>query len=71
MNDKLVDCDLCNTAGTLKKIPANIAVQYRDNSVGKIVDEFIKETKEEVALEKEKLSSEEYNKWFIFYYSYQ
>jgi putative FmdB family regulatory protein len=60
MSEKLTDCELCMTEGTLKKIPSSIAVQYKENNVGKIVDEHIKEAKEELALEKEQILKEEY-----------
>lgn len=60
MSEKLVDCDTCKTAGSLKKIPAAIAIQYKDKSVGKIVDEHIREAKEELEKEKERILSEEY-----------
>ena len=60
MSEKLTDCELCDTAGSLKSIPAAIAVQYKDNAAGKIVDDHIREAKEELAAEKERLTSQDY-----------
>lgn len=60
MSERLTDCELCDTLGSLKKIPTAIATQYRDNSTGKIVDDHIREAKEELAAEKEKLTTQDY-----------
>ena len=60
MSEKLTDCELCDTLGSLKKIPAAIAVQYKDKTTGKIVDEHIREAKEELAAEKQKLTTQDY-----------
>lgn len=60
MSERLTDCEACNTAGSLKKIPAAIAIQYKDNKSGKFIEDYIKEAKEEVSVEKEKMAKEEY-----------
>ena len=60
MSERLTYCEKCDTLDSLSKIPANIAVQYRDNKSGKLVEEYIRETKQEVAEEKERLKTEDF-----------
>jgi putative FmdB family regulatory protein len=60
MDEKLTDCQLCMTVGSLKRVPSAIAVQYKENNVGKIVDDHIKEAREDLESEKQKILKEEY-----------
>lgn len=60
MSERLTCCEKCDTIDSLVKVPNNIAVQYRNNKVGKIVEEYIKEAKEEVKQEKETLKQREH-----------
>lgn len=60
MSERLTYCESCDTLDSLLKIPANIAVQYRDNKSGKLVEDYIKEAKQEVAEEKQRLKTEEF-----------
>lgn len=60
MSERLTHCEKCDTIDSLVKIPSSIAVQYRDNKAGKVVDDYIKEAKEEVKQEKETLTSRDY-----------
>lgn len=62
MSERLTSCEKCDTIDSLVKIPSSIAVQYRDNKTGKVVDDYIKEAKEEVKQEKEALTSRDYEK---------
>lgn len=60
MGERLTNCQSCDTIDSLVKIPNSIAVQYRDNTKGKIVDDYIREAKEEVRQEKETLKTRDY-----------
>ena len=60
MSERLTYCDNCDTMDSLIKIPANIAIQYRDSQVGKVVDDYIEEAKESLREEKQRASKEEY-----------
>lgn len=60
MSERLTDCDKCDTLNSLVKIPVSIAVQYRDNKTGKIVNDYIEEAKDLLREEKEKISKEEF-----------
>ena len=60
MSERLTYCESCNTIDSLVKVLTPINTQYKDNSVGKVVEEYIKETKEELLVEKEKLLKEKY-----------
>ena len=61
MNERLTDCKQCNTIESLVKIPNQIAVQFRDSEVGKIVDSYIEEAREELGRQKEKLQEQDWN----------
>jgi len=60
MTERLTYCDNCDRVDSLIKVPANIAVQYRDNQVGKVVDDYIREAKDSLQEEKQRISKEEY-----------
>ena len=61
MNERLTDCTLCNTIESLIKIPHQISTQFRDREVGKVVDSYIEEAKEEVREEKRRLQEQDWN----------
>ena len=48
MSERLTNCEKCDTLDSLTKIPSSIAIQYRNKETGKVVDDYIKEAKEEV-----------------------
>ena len=60
MSERLTDCEKCNTIDTLNKIPAKIATQYKDKEVGKTVDNYIEEAKQEVREEKSRLKEQDW-----------
>lgn len=60
MNEKLTDCETCESKNTLKKLPTAIAISYKENTTGKIVDEHIREAKEEFEIEKQRLKNQDY-----------
>jgi len=62
MTERLEHCDSCNNKNCLKKVPTSIAVQYRDNKVGKVVNDYIKEAKEEIQNSKDELLKQEFEK---------
>lgn len=45
---RLMDCILCSAESSLERIPSNIASVIYKNSDGKIVREYIEDTKSEV-----------------------
>ena len=61
MKEKYTYCNLCEKE-TLVKVysPIRKKKQMRDKKVGDVVHEYIKDTKEEVKQEKERLKKEEY-----------
>lgn len=56
---KLADCELCNTVRSLERIPCNTVTVRFKSSNGKLVKEYIEETKREVEEYKRELKSEE------------
>ncbi len=63
MTEDLDCCILCNTTGSLTKIPSQILTPVRPEASpapppGAIVDKYIREAKQEIKLEKEKLTKE-------------
>jgi len=60
MSEKMTDCETCKSKDTLVKIPTLITTQYKDSAAGKIVDEHIKEAKEELEAEKQRLQHQDY-----------
>jgi len=60
MAERLTDCEKCNTINSLVKVPAKISTQYKDSEVGKIVNEYIEEAKEEVNEEKRRYKEQEW-----------
>ena len=62
MSERLINCEKCDIFDLLMKIPSSIAIQYRNKETGKVVDDYIKEAKEEVRQEKENLKTRDYEK---------
>ena len=66
MSEKLTDCDSCETDDSLKRVPSQFFVKQNniDNNkkTGDIVNEFIKDTTEELKQEKKELKNRELNK---------
>ncbi len=66
MSEKLQDCDLCEAEGSLERLPSQFFVKQshiNDNKkTGDIVNEFIKDTTEELKQEKRELKNRELNK---------
>ena len=66
IHDLLQNCDKCEVQETLIRVPSlvhNISIKQgpkTKKAVGSIVNKFIKDTKEEIKQEKEKLSKEKY-----------
>lgn len=60
MDERLTDCEHCDTIETLIKIPSSISVHYKNNEAGKIVDEYIKDVKKEIEEEKNRMKEQEY-----------
>lgn len=62
MDERLTDCEKCNTIGSLAKIPWRPITNYRnERAEGKVVKDYIETAKAEVAAEKERLRSEEWD----------
>ncbi len=60
MSERLTDCEKCNSIDVLIKVPHSFAVKFKENNVGKIVDEHIEEAKREVEEEKRRLTQQEW-----------
>lgn len=60
MSERLTDCEYCDTIESLVKVPSSIATHYKNNETGKIVDDYIKEAKQEVEEEKNRMKEQEY-----------
>ena len=66
MNEIAVDCEICAAKESLLKVPYNVFVVKKTNSnesrkePGKMVNEIISETKEELKREREMLSQREW-----------
>ena len=66
MSEKKEDCEVCDNKTTLKKLPSQFTTTKGDTTcqvsqVGDVVRRSIKDTKDELKQEKEKLSNEFYN----------
>lgn len=61
MSDRLTDCEICSTIGTLNRVPIAVSVQYREQDTGKVVHEYIEQTKKEIDSEKEFLKTREWS----------
>lgn len=61
MGERLTDCAHCNTIESLTRIPHQISTQFKDKEVGKVVDSYIEEAKEEVRIEKRRLQEQDWN----------
>tara|TARA_Y100001963_G_C6583022_1_gene354366 strand:+ start:179 stop:430 length:252 start_codon:yes stop_codon:yes gene_type:complete len=62
MSERMTDCQKCHKTKVLFKIPClseNAVHVERERKVGKLVDEHIRDAKEEVRKEKKKLKSVE------------
>ena len=60
MSERLTDCLQCNTIDTLIRVPNSVAIQFKNNEVGKVVDSYIDEAKQEVEEEKKRLKQQEW-----------
>ena len=61
MSEKLEQCEKCGDENSLKKLPLfpiNLNKNKKKKKVGEVVEQYIKDTKEEVKEEKEKLKKE-------------
>lgn len=61
MSERLTHCEQCNTIESLVKIPHQIATQFKDKEVGKVIDSYIEEAKEEIREEKRRLQEQDWN----------
>ena len=58
MSEKLEQCEKCGVENSLKKLPlfpVNLNKSKKKKKVGEVVEQYIKDTKEEVKEEKERL----------------
>ena len=63
MSETKENCEICDTTGTLKKIPSNfrlVPTIKKPKKVGSMVDASIKEFRQELEQEKHKLKNEFY-----------
>lgn len=60
MNERLTDCEYCDTIETLVKVPSSIAVHYKNKEAGKVVGDYIKDAKQEIEEEKNRMKEQEY-----------
>ena len=63
IHDKLTDCTICETVGSLVRIPSMMGIPFKVPSkkrAGELVDSYIKETKREVEETKKRLKEKEY-----------
>ena len=60
IDDKKTDCNACETMDSLKRLPSkfNLYKQEKNNKVGNLVNQSIKEFREDLELEKGKLRNE-------------
>ena len=64
MKEKIVDCDKCNTKGSLERLPsyANIVVnktqEQKNKKPGQIVNQFIEDAKKDTKAQKQELAKE-------------
>ena len=54
-------CELCEESGCVFRIPQMPSVTIVKEKAGKIVKEYIEDTKKEIKKEKERLTKEEFN----------
>tara|TARA_Y100000310_G_scaffold233032_2_gene235872 strand:- start:2071 stop:2316 length:246 start_codon:yes stop_codon:yes gene_type:complete len=60
IKEKLYDCDGCDSEGSLERLPSMPFVFFDTNQAGKLVDQHIKEAKEEIQEEKDSLKTVEH-----------
>ncbi len=62
MSEACTKCDLCEASGSVIKVPSTIAsFKFIDsNAPGKVVKEFIKNSKQDLKEEKKLLKTQEY-----------
>lgn len=60
MSERLTDCEYCDTIEVLIKVPSSIATLYKNKEPGKVVDDYIKEAKQEVEEEKNRMKERDY-----------
>ena len=60
MSEKKETCSLCNTFGSLTRIPSKFMLfeEKNNHKVGAVVNQSIEEFREDLALEKEKIKNE-------------
>ncbi len=63
LNKKLTDCSECGEKGALKRVPSFPIITKTlpnsgDKKVGKVVQEYIEDTKKEIKEEKQKMKEE-------------
>ena len=62
MTDKLYDCEKCNSAKSLRRLPSSFTLQKEETSIktGALVEETINEIQQEITQHKEKIKSDLY-----------
>jgi len=60
MSERLTDCEYCDTIESLIKVPFSITTTYKDDKVGKVVNEHIREAKKDLEEEKIRIKEQEY-----------
>ena len=60
MKDKLTDCEHCNTSGSLSRVPSIMQKikKVENKKVGSVVKQYIKDAKEDLKSEKNKMKRE-------------
>jgi putative FmdB family regulatory protein len=63
INDKKTDCGACALSGSLQRLPSkfNLYRQEKNNNIGDLVKQSIREFEEDLKYEKEKLRNEFFN----------
>jgi hypothetical protein len=56
MKEKLTDCEDCELADTLERVPSSFSMHIKEKPAGKIVKSFIDDAREEVKEEKKKMT---------------
>ena len=66
IKERLTDCEKCNVSDSLERIPSTPLVLKNNKrggiieKPGKVVEKYISDVKEEIKVEKENLSKQEY-----------
>ena len=56
MKERLVDCEGCESADSLERVPSSFSMHIKEKVAGKIVKSFIEDAREEVKEEKKKMT---------------